>query len=144
MRVYDTPNGRFLCDMDLIPQKAMDDFYIYTINDLSTIIEIIRSGCGDQFANDFGKLLQDFNDFTEETLCDAVCYQTENQVESDIDYDYEAMENRLESAEGKLSKINKLCKSSAGLLAILSFGRKDKFAEILRDLKEIERLSSDK
>ena len=143
MRVYDTPQGKFLCNMNLECKKILDDFWIYSIEDVESIIDVIRSGCGDEFASDFGKLLQDYNDFTEESLTDAVCYSTENADEDDTDYDICELEDRLEAVEKKLTQINKLCKSASGLLAILSFGQKSKFGDILKDLKEIERLSGD-
>ena len=142
MRVYDTPQGKFLCDMNLECKKILDDFWIYSIEDIQSIIDIIRSGCGDEFASDFGKLLQDYNDFTEESLSDVVCYNTENSDDNDTDYDICELEDRLEATEKKLSQIHKLCKSASGLLAILSFGQKSKYSDILKDLKEIERLSN--
>lgn len=141
MRVYDTPSGKFLCDMDLKEKKILDDFLFYSINDVESVIDIIRSGCGDEFASDFGKILQDFNYLTEETLTDAICYNSENRDEDDTDYDLCELEDRLEATEKKLSQIHKLCKSASGLLSILSFGQKSKFDGILKDLKEIERLS---
>ena len=147
MRVYNTPQGKFLCRMDLACKKILDDFWFYSIEDLESIIDIIRSGCGDEFASDFGKLLQDYNDFTEESMTDAVCYNSENEDDSenaddsDTDYDLCELESRLEAVETKMTQINKLCKSASGLLAILSFGQKSKFGDILKDLKEIEKLS---
>ena len=143
MRVYNTPNGKFLCDMSLKEKKILDDFWFYSIPDVESIIDIIRSGCGDEFATDFGKLLQDFNDFTEETLSDAICYNSENADEIGTCYEINELEDRLEAAEKKLAQIHKLCKSASGLLSILSFGQKSKFGDILKDLKEIEKLSGD-
>lgn len=50
MNVFETPAGKFICDMQLVENKSKFDG-VYTFADSGTIIDIIRANCGDQFAD---------------------------------------------------------------------------------------------
>lgn len=147
MRVYDTPNGRFITSMDVVPKKCIDECEIYTISDLDTVIDIIRSGCGDDFANDFRKIMDDLDYFNSETLEDAIVCAMEAEIEDrdlendTLSRDLRSAEKKLKSAEKHLSDINAIVKSLQKFVMILSFGQAEKYKDLIKDLNRIEKLS---
>lgn len=134
MRVYDTPSGRYICNMTFSPiSKDINDCRneIYSIDDLSTIIDIIRKGCGDQFADDLSTLLEDY------LYCNT---QALEYFAEELD-EYERHESDDDSENNaKMLEIKRLLNKTQALLKVLTFGQTDKYKDVFEALARIQNL----
>ena len=136
MNVFETPAGKFLCDMSLVENKSKFDG-VYTFADSETIIDIIRANCGDQFADAFSKLLEDFNFLNTEILYDHLLDQ---DVSDDATDEAERLAGCIAEQTETFANIYKLSRKAECELKALTFGVTKKYEKVFSTLREIEDL----
>lgn len=104
---------------------------IYEITDVDTIVEIIRDGCGDEFADLFMRLIADYQFLNEEAM-EANCFDYDSDIESDDDCDV---------ASDHLHQIKELTNGLESKLKALTFGMGSKFDPIVERIRKIRNLS---
>ena len=136
MNVFETPVGKFICDMQLVENKSKFDG-VYTFADTKTIIDIIRANCGNQFADDFSKLLDDFIFLNTEVLYDHLL---DLEVSDDATDEAEKLAECVSAQTERFSDIYTLSKKAECELKALTFGLTKKYENILYALKRIREL----
>ena len=136
MNVFETPAGKFLCDMSLMENKSKFDG-VYTFADSETIIDIIRANCGDQFADAFSKLLDDFIFLNTEVLYDHLLDQ---DISDDASDEAERLAGCVSAQTERFSDIYRISKRAECELKALTFGLSGKFKKVFSSLNEIKEL----
>lgn len=108
---------------------------IYEITDIDTMVEIIRDGCGDEFADLFMRLIVDYQFLNEEAM-EANCFDSDSDSDSDIESDYD-----YDVASDHLHQVKELTNGLESKLKALTFGMGSKFDPILERIRKIRNLS---
>lgn len=132
MRVYETPSGKRICDMSL---DELDSGQI-VFKDIDSIFDIIRDNCGDEFTDDFRKLMDDFLYFNSEWAVE----ESTSLYESDIDYAAEL--ERLEQLERNMYAIRKTARMLQQRIALMNLNKSSSFSKIQSDIDDIVSLSN--
>lgn len=132
MRVYETPSCKRICDMSL---DELDSGQI-VFKDIDSIFDIIRDNCGDEFTDDFRKLMDDFLYFNSEWAIE----ESTSLYESDIDYAAEL--ERLEQLERNMYAIRKTARMLQQRIALMNLNKSSSFSKIQSDIDDIVSLSN--
>ena len=132
MRVYETPLGKRICDMSL---DELDNGQVVFKN-IDSIFDIIRDNCGDEFTEDFRKLMDDFLYFNSEWAVE----ESTSLYESDIDYAAEL--ERLEQLERNMYAIRKTARMLQQRIDLMNLNKSSSFSKIQSDIDDIVALSN--
>lgn len=128
MRVYETPLGKRICDMSL---DELDNGQVVFKN-IDSIFDIIRDNCGDEFTEDFRKLMDDFLYFNSEFSADN--YNAEAEYDAELD--------RLEHLERSMYAIRKTASRLQQRIALMNLNKSSSFSKIQSDIDDIVSLSN--
>lgn len=130
MRVYETPSGKKICDMRL--DELEDGQMVF--KDMDSIFRVIRENCGDEFADDFRKLLDDYEYFNSEYICDSALRTEDAELDKELE--------RLETLERNMYSIRKLAKLLQQKISLMNFNKSSAFKDIVYDIDSIVTLSN--
>lgn len=130
MRVYETPSGKKICDMRL--DELEDGQMVF--KDMDSIFRVIRENCGDEFADDFRKLLDDYEYFNSEYICDSALRTEDAELDKELE--------RLEALERNMYSIRKLAKLLQQKISLMNFNKSSAFKDIVYDIDTIVTLSN--
>ena len=130
MRVYETPSGKKICDMRL---DELEDGQM-AFKDMDAIFNVIRENCGDEFADDFRKLLDDYEYFNSEYIYDATMRTEDAELDKELE--------RLEELERNMYSIRKLAKLLQQKISLMNFNKSSAFKDIVYDIDTIVTLSN--
>lgn len=128
MRVYETPLGKRICDMSL---DELDNGQVVFKN-IDSIFDIIRDNCGDEFTEDFRKLMDDFLYFNSEFSADN--YNAEAEYDAELD--------RLEHLERDMYAIRKTASRLQQRISLMNLNKSSSFSKIQSDIDDIVALSN--
>ena len=130
MRVYETPSGKKICDMRL--DELEDGQMVF--KDMDSIFRVIRENCGDEFADDFRKLIDDYEFFNSEYIYDSTMRTEDAELDKELE--------RLEALERNMYSIRKLAKLLQQKISLMNFNKSSAFKDIVYDIDTIVTLSN--